>query len=242
VGQSWQVAINNDPDASGSLFIAPRSGNVICTNVGGNCFRIMRSYKNHILSLGLLSILFACGDNKKVKDTDLIEITSRTEEGFQDIVLNIVDSKLTDNGDYELIAKGKSSQETVGLKIRIRDRLKAGLIGDNFDPTAVAIKGVTFQSTGPETDNLVRILSRLYNYPTDKSFTNGDISFDMYSLNKEQADLSKGTFKFKLFFDPYDSLGLYSELFLNINVPKKEIEINEKDIEYRENLVKALTR
>ena len=147
-----------------------------------------------------------------------------------------------DNGDYELIAKGKINKEIVGLKIKIKNKLKAGLVENDFDSTAVAIKGVTFYSTGFETDKLVKILSELYGYPTDKTFTTSDISFDMYSLNQEQADLSKGVYRFKLFFDPYDSLGLYSELFLNLNLPNKEIEINEKDIEYRENLIKVLTR
>jgi hypothetical protein len=64
----------------------------------------------------------------------------------------------------------------------------------------------------------------------------------MFSLNKDQAELSKGYFQFKIFVDPYDSLGLYSELFLNVNLPKREVEINEKDWEYRESLVKVLTR
>ncbi|MDX1941545.1 MAG: hypothetical protein SFU99_13390, partial [Saprospiraceae bacterium] len=65
---------------------------------------------------------------------------------------------------------------------------------------------------------------------------------DMFSLNQEQADLSKGTYRFKLFFDPRDSLGLYSELFLNVNIPDKEVQINEKEMDYRENLIKVLTR
>jgi hypothetical protein len=205
----------------------------------------MRNYTNYILLVGLLSALLSCSGNKKMKDDDLIEITSRTEEGFHDIVLNIVDSKLTSNGDYEIIAKGKNKEETVGLKIKIKDKLKAGLVNegfDGFDSTAVELNGVSFYSIGPESDNLIRTLSKLYGSPTDKKFTRSDLLFDMFSLNKEQADLSKGYFQFKIFFDPYDSLGLYSELFLNVNLPKKEVEINEKDWEYRESLVKVLTR
>ena len=52
----------------------------------------------------------------------------------------------------------------------------------------------------------------------------------MYSLNQEQADLSKETYRFKLFFDPYDSLGLYSELFFNVNMRDKEIEITKRTL------------
>jgi hypothetical protein len=205
----------------------------------------MKNYTNYILLIGLLSSLLSCRERNKISDDDLIEITSRTEEGFHDIVLNIIDSKLTRNGDYEIIAKGKNKEETVGLKIKIKDKLKAGLVNegfDGFDSTAVELNGVSFYSIGPESDNLVRILSKLYDSPTDKKFTTSEILFDMFSLNQEQAELSKGYFRFKIFFDPYDSLGLYSELFLNVNLPKKEVEINEKDWEYRESLVKVLTR
>ncbi|MDX1939246.1 MAG: hypothetical protein SFU99_01765, partial [Saprospiraceae bacterium] len=106
----------------------------------------MKNYEKYILSFGLLILLFSCGDSRRANDMDLIEITSKAEDGFQDIVLNIVDGKLTDNGDYELIVKGKSDLETVGLKIKIKDKLKAGLIGDDFDTTALAIKGVAFYS------------------------------------------------------------------------------------------------
>jgi hypothetical protein len=54
--------------------------------------------------------------------------------------------------------------------------------------------------------------------------------------------LDKGYYKFKLFFDPSDELGLYCELYLNINLPDKEVELREKDQEYRENLIRAMTR
>ena len=205
----------------------------------------MKNNANYILLIGLLTVLLSCRENKKMYNDDLIEITSRTEEGFHDIVLNIVDSKLTSEGDYEIIAKGKSKEETVGLKIKIKDKLKAGLVNegfDGFDTTAVELNGVSFYSIGTESDSLISILSKLYGSPTSKKFTTTETSFDMFSLNKDQAELSKGYFQFKIFFDPYDSLGLYSELFLNVNLPKREVEINEKDWEYRESLVKVLTR
>ncbi len=205
----------------------------------------MTTSLRYLLIMGIFSTLFSCVSDKKNKDNDLIEINSRVQDEFQDIVLSVVESELKNTEDYELIVKGKYNGQTVGLKIKIKDKLKAGLANggmDGFDTTAVALNGVSFHSIGEESDNLIKILSKLYEYPSSKPFTKNEISFDMFSLNGEQADLSKGYFKFKLFFDPYDSLGLYSELFLNVNLPKNEVEINEKDFEYREAIVKAFTR
>jgi hypothetical protein len=197
----------------------------------------MKTLKNYLLIMGLISLLFGCGDNK---NADLVEITSRTEEDFQDFVLTIVDSKLTD-GQYEITAKGKNKQEIVGLKIRLKNNLKPGFVGDEVDNTAFESNGATFYTIGQESDNLIRGISKLYAFPTDSKFTH-DISFDIFSLNQEQADLDKGYYKFKLFFDPSDELGLYSEFYLNINLPDKELELREKDQEYRENLIRAMTR
>jgi hypothetical protein len=118
-------------------------------------FWTMNNHTNYILLVGLLTALLSCSGNKKTRDDRLIEITSRTEEGFHDIVLNIVDSELTGNGDYEIIAKGKNKEETVGLKIKIKDKLKAGLVNGEFDSTAVELDGVSFYSIGPESDNLI---------------------------------------------------------------------------------------
>ena len=192
--------------------------------------------------MGLISSLFGCGDKKANKADNLIEITSRTEDGFQDIVLTVVESKQLDDGTIEVLAKGKNKDENVGLRIKIKNKLKPGFNGDEVDNTAFESNGVTFYSIGPESDNLIRGLSLLYNFPTEKKFTVNQVTFDIFSLNEVQADLEKGYFKFKLFFDPNDELGLYSELYLNVNLPDSEVEIHEKDEEYRENLVKAMTR
>jgi hypothetical protein len=200
----------------------------------------MMNLTNYILIMGLFSSLFGCGDDNRM-NKDLIEINSRTEEDFHDFVFTIVDSKLTANGEYELTAKGKNKEEIVGLKIKIKNKLKAGFVGSEVDNTAFELNGATFYSIGLESDNLIRGISNLYAFPTDNKFTN-DISFDIFSLNQQQADLSKDYYKFKLFLDPNDELGLYSELYLNVNLPNNEIELREKDPEYRENLVKAMTK
>ena len=188
--------------------------------------------------MGLFSSLFGCSDNKSA---DLVEITSRTEEDFQDFVLTIVESKLTADGEYEITAKGKNKQEIVGLKIKLKNNLKPGFLGDEVDNTAFEPNGATFYTIGQESDNLIRGISKLYSFPTGNKFKN-NISFYIFSLNQEQADLSKGYYKFKLFFDPSDELGLYSEVYLNVNIPENEVELREKDPEYRENLIKAMTR
>jgi len=192
--------------------------------------------------MGLLGSLFGCGDKKSNKTDNLIEITSKTEDGFQDLVLTVVESNQLDDGTFEIFAKGKNNNENVGLRIKVKNKLKPGFNGGEVDNTAFESNGVTFYSIGQESDNLIRGLSLLYNFPTEKKFSVNHVTFDIFSLNEVQADLEKGYFRFKLFFDPNDDFGLYSELYLNVNLPDSEVEIHEKDVEYRENLINAMTR
>jgi hypothetical protein len=178
----------------------------------------MKKFANIILLLSILSSLFGCGDNKVKEnhDIDLVEITSKAEEGFPDIVLKIVGSN---HDNTEIIAKGKHNQETVGLKIMI----------EGFK--------IKFVSLGQESDNLIKALSTLYELPTSDKFSKSKISFDGILMSAEN-----GEHQYKLFFDPNDESGLYSELYLNINWTTMEIELKEKDEEYRSNLIKAMTK
>ncbi|MFY9311033.1 MAG: hypothetical protein WAQ28_18465 [Bacteroidia bacterium] len=80
----------------------------------------------------------------------------------------------------------------------------------------------------------------MYKQPIDKGFAKQTISATAFSLNDKAVDLDKSDYyKLKLFFEEEN---LYSEVFLNINTNKREIEIHEKDEGYREPLIKVWTK
>jgi hypothetical protein len=136
----------------------------------------MKTLKNYLLIMGLFSSLFGCRDNK---NADLVEITSRAEEDFQDFVFTIVDSKLTD-GQYEITAKGKNKQEIVGLKIRLKNNLKPGFVGDEVDNSAFESNGATFYTIGQESDNLIR---RISSYMLSRLTENSRMTFHSTSFH-----------------------------------------------------------
>jgi hypothetical protein len=193
---------------------------------------------NFFIIMGILSFLFAQKSNGQ---NNLIDITSKSEEGFQDLVLNIIDKKI-DNNVWILIAKGQFKGTVVGIKIKMANGLKPGIINSEIDNGGFARSACEISSIGQESDNFIKILSELYGQKTNKKFTSKPLIFNSFSLNTNQALLDKGYFKFKLFFDDLNEQGLYSEIFLNLNLPEGFIEIPEKDPEYRENLIKAMTK
>ena len=81
----------------------------------------------------------------------------------------------------------------------------------------------------------------MYGKPTTKTFTKQTDWLTVFSLNQNPVDISKNdTYKLKMFFDQDENT--YSELYLNINTTAGEVELKEKDFEYRENVIKALTK
>jgi hypothetical protein len=203
-----------------------------------------------IILMGLFSFLFACKniDNNAHKNnsdnTKIEEITSRIdpEEGWIDIFLKITEDTKTDTS-HIYIAKGLYKNKTVGLQIEISSKIGAGIVDGKPDGKAGFVaNAVQFKSIGQESDEFVKALAELYDQPTNKGFTKQTISTTAFSLNEKSFNLDKNDYyKLKLFFAEDDE-NLYSEIFLNINTEKREIEIHEKDEEYREPIIKVWTK
>ena len=61
-------------------------------------------------------------------------------------------------------------------------------------------------------------------------------------MNTEWAFLDQGYFEFKLYFDDKRLSGIYTEIFLNTNLPGGYIEIPDRDPQHREEFIKAMIR
>jgi hypothetical protein len=180
--------------------------------------------------IGVLCLINGCGGGTTFNEDQLIEVTSENADNYTDVFLSVVDSKLNSDGEYEIIAAGKYDGKIAALSIKIPDKL-----------SGATPEGVTFHTIGDESDNLIASLGELYSYPTDESFSDEDVRFDIVPLSDEEAELKTGEYRFKLFYDPNDDDGLYSELYLNINLPSKRVILSEKDEAYRAHIIKALT-
>lgn len=199
--------------------------------------------------MGLFSFLFGCKNNdsnaqaNNSDNTKIEEITSRIdpEEGWSDIFLKIIEDTKTDTS-HIYTAKGLYKNKTVGLQIEVSSKIGAGIVDGKPDgKVGFVANAVQLKSIGQESDELVKALAELYKQPTNKGFTKNTISSTAFSLNEKFVNLDKNDYyKLKLFFAEDDE-NLYSEIFLNINTEKREIEIHEKDEEYRGPIIKIWT-
>ncbi|MEJ5055626.1 hypothetical protein [Sphingobacterium sp. MYb382] len=202
-----------------------------------------------IILVGLFLVLYGCRNNdsnvhkNNADNIKLEEITSRIDpkEGWTDIFLKITEDTKTDSS-HIYIAKGLYKNKTVGLQIEVSSKIGAGIVNGELDGEVVFVaNAVQLKSIGPDSDELVKALADLYKKPTNKNFTKETISATVFSLNEKPVNLDKNDhYKLKLFFAEDDE-NLYSEIYLNINTDKREIEIREKDEGYRESIIKVWT-
>ena len=188
--------------------------------------------------MGILSSIFGCIQNK-----NLIELTSNqdAEEGWQDLIFTITEKEKLDNGFWSLTCKAKYENQIVGLKIKIADGIPAGIVNDEIDNTNFVANGVEIQSIGTESDKLIEVISNLYEQPKMTKFSSEKLTFTAFPLNREKGILENGKFKFKLFFDDNNEQNLYAEFYMNPDLINGIVELNEKDEEYRMNIVKLLS-
>ena len=197
---------------------------------------------NALIVTGLLSILFSF---KSYAQTDLIDITSKSNVGYCDLVLNIVQKEIVceSKTDYWLLTiKGQYKGTIVGFKIKFKNGLQPGLVDEVIDNTSWAKEAAEISGLGEESDNFVRIVSRLYGIKTDKPFTSRPIVFTCFSLNSEWAFLEEGYFKFKLYFDDSNKSGIYTEVFFNINFSDDYVEILDRNPQFRDGFIKMMIR
>lgn len=199
--------------------------------------------------MGFFSFLFGFKNNEvntqknNSDNTKIEEITSRIdpEEGWSDIFLKITEDTKTDTS-HIYIAKGLYKNKIVGLQIEVSSKIGAGIVDGTLEgKVGFVANAVQLKSIGEESDELVKALADLYDQHTNEGFTKHIISATAFSLNEKAVNLDKNDYyKLKLFFAEDDE-NFYSEIFLNINTEKGEIEIHEKDEEYREPIIKLWT-
>lgn len=173
---------------------------------------------------------------------NLEDITSRfnIEEGWNDIFLKITE-QIENENSVTYTAKGLYNEQTVGILIEVIKNMEPGLLpSGEINQEAFYRDGIKLYSIGEQSNLLLKALSTLYQFPTNKTFSTAIEGAMTFSLNEISVDLKKKEhYKFKLFFHD-DSEELYCEMFCNIDLVGGNIELHEKDEDYRENIIKTL--
>jgi hypothetical protein len=98
---------------------------------------------------------------------------------------------------------------------------------------------VLYRSVGPTSDALLRAIDDLYGAGLSPSAMAKETRFTCITLGGDPRVLGKGRVDAKLFYEAGAEED-YAELYTNIDLAAKRLEIREKDPDYRGPLVRAL--
>ncbi|MDR2147081.1 MAG: hypothetical protein LBE91_11540 [Tannerella sp.] len=166
-------------------------------------------------------------DNIKLKE--IVDTIDEDEEDIGiEVILQMTNLTRTKNTHVFEIS-GMYKNKLVGIQIEILSKIQAGFIKN----------GVKIKSLGTISDNFVEALSDLFKIPVSKCIMTKEMNLTIYSLNSKKVNLNrKEICSLKLFFEKEYR---YAELYLGINTYTNEIAFREKDLEYRDVLLKILT-
>ena len=170
----------------------------------------------------------------------LPELTSAAADEFCDLSFAITRDE-RGGGHRILRAEARHDAGTVGLEVR----LGPAWVRRDFGPD-VPFSGfqgeVTLHPIGAPSDRLVRVIGQLYEGTTTPSAME-TLVLTGISLEGDPQALEAGAVRIKLFLEPseddpeYDEH--YAELFLNIILSERRLELHEKDPDYRAALMRA---
>ncbi|MGG1633494.1 hypothetical protein [Paenibacillus sp. NRS-1760] len=166
------------------------------------------------------------------------QINQNTEEDFQDLEFDIIESHLINHRNYFLV-HGQYGNEIVGFEVLINKDMIPGWNQGEINQEAFYFEGITLKSIGKESDAFITALLELYGYEGELK-CDDEISFTCFALEGDPRNIANEDIKFKVFFDDNNELDLYCEIYMNISVQNKVFELKEKDTEYRGNILRTL--
>lgn len=181
--------------------------------------------------VGIIASLFARRSSAKG------QVRSVGEDGFVDLDLPLTEMRRTQSGALRLEAKGQYENQVVGFAFEILPEWLEKPLENN---EAVFYWGVVLlRSIGPPSNAFVSLLSRLYGKSVAPQPMITEIRTEAVGLNSDPRKTEKMPIHMKLFFHS-DVEDRYAEVFLNVDIAKKLVQFHEKDLDYRENLLRAL--
>jgi hypothetical protein len=142
------------------------------------------------------------------------------------------------SGSITLVARGVLAAQPVGFSVEVHPSWKESPIDGGG---GVLYWGrATIRSIGPASDNFITALARLYSLPDPRHVMLSTIDVEAVGLASDPRSLEVAPVHMKLFFNSESSEERYAEVFLNTDVPGRMIQFHEKDMDYRQPLLRAL--
>jgi hypothetical protein len=169
------------------------------------------------------------------------EVTFGTEDGFEDVTLPAGEPKELPTGGTSIEAKGLVDGKDVGFLIKLGSTWKGSQMAPDVNMQIYA-GSIVLESIGAPSDVFVKSLAQEYKTKLRPAKMKEQVKVDGLALEGNPSNLNAGVVKIKIFFNSdSEKEGEYAEAFLNLDMKNKQVQFNEKDEEYREAIMRALS-
>jgi hypothetical protein len=175
-----------------------------------------------------------------VKDVELPEVPSGPDsEGFVDLDMRIVRAGSLEDGGFLLEAKCRREQEIMGFALMLSGEWDAQPLGESGEHAYWGTARLI--SLGQESDTLVAALDSIYGTNLGVCTMPGQLDVMVVGIGDDPSQLASAPIHMKLFFEPDDKTQTrYAEVFLNVYLEERRLELHEKDPEYRAPMMRVL--
>ncbi|SEK18171.1 hypothetical protein [Parapedobacter koreensis] len=193
-----------------------------------------------LMLLCSVSLMASCNNVSQSGDERTKKLSSMTHdtENPTSIFLTLLD-KTVNATTISYVAKGIYKNDTVGLLIEVDKDIPAGINADGSVNEAAGFKkgAIKFIKSGAESDRFVAALGELWQV-NDVAAMKSAIEPLVFSSNKKAFNEDKpSTNNFKLFFD--EEAPIPGELFFTLDTYKHLVQFQEKNAQYRSQIVHA---
>lgn len=162
-------------------------------------------------------------------------------DGFVDCTFRIT-SRTSNEQEHRLHLSASHHGTRVGFDVVVIKGIRGAFDKDMQQISGhIYQDGVRFLRSGPESDCLMTELAKLYGLPPRFRKMVDSFDFTALALHQDDIDMESQPIKLKLFGNDEDSPEDYFESFFHLALSDGFVFWNEKDLDYREALLRGLS-
>lgn len=167
-------------------------------------------------------------------------IMQDADEGFADFSFDIINMKKKLFGGFFLTCAAFDEGKNVGFNLEIKKNMR-GLINRDVRTFCTYPDGMKLTYQAGLSDDFLANVGRLYELDAGALRLKDSVYIECGALSGDPANLQQEEVDFKCFLNVNDESS-YAEFYINIDLPNKKLYLKEKDMEYRENIVRYFGR
>jgi hypothetical protein len=162
------------------------------------------------------------------------DIKIDSPDGFADISFPITKKELTENNLF-LTCTGSYENKQVDFTVSLPESTNFSL-GENFEVNSMYEVKFHFKN-----DSFKKLVASTYKIKTAENIEfKPEVNAVGIVMGQKPINLDTDDINIKIFFDDKNEKGIHAEAYLNILNGKSVLLFKEKDLEYRDNLIKNL--